>query len=108
MLRAQISRWGEPSAVVELIEMESPAPGPGEVRVKVEASPIHPSDLLKCRGLYGYGESVPMPPFWGGVEGVGLVTDAGADVETPRPGERVILARLDGIWGDELSIGVEY
>ncbi len=102
MRRAQISRWGEPSAVVELIEMESPAPGPGEVRVKVEASPIHPSDLLKCRGLYGYGESVPMPPFWGGVEGVGQIVDVGAGVDSPRPGARVTLARLDGIWGEQV------
>ena len=51
-----------------------PEPGPGEVRVRMIASPINPSDLLVVRGRYGVLPRLPATP---GFEGVGVVDKAG-------------------------------
>jgi NADPH2:quinone reductase len=48
----QIQKFGEPGDVVNLVDLQ-PAPlGVGEVRVKVEAAGINPSDLGNIRGLF--------------------------------------------------------
>ena len=102
MKRAQVKRFGDPAEVVELVEVDEPAPAPGEALIEVLASPINPADLLKCRGLYGYGKSFPTLPFWGGVEGVGRIAALGDGVANVEPGDLVPLARTDGIWGEKV------
>lgn len=52
MKAIQIQKFGEPGDVVNLVDLQ-PAPlGVGEVRVKVEAAGINPSDLGNIRGLF--------------------------------------------------------
>jgi NADPH:quinone reductase-like Zn-dependent oxidoreductase len=51
-----------------------PEPGPGEVRVRMIASPVNPSDLMVARGRYGV---LPELPASLGFEGVGVVDKAG-------------------------------
>ena len=51
-----------------------PEPGPGEVRVRMIASPINPSDLLVVRGPLRGAPRLPATP---GFEGVGIVEKAG-------------------------------
>jgi len=63
-------RWGDPEEVLQLREVPEPQPGPGQVRVRMLASPINPSDLLTVRGLYGKQPPLPATP---GFEGVGIV-----------------------------------
>ena len=104
MKRAQVSRFGKPSEVIELVDMDLPAPGPGEARIKIAASPINPADILKCHGHYGYGESVPKMPHWGGVEGAGHVVELGAGVANVKVGDLVNLARVEGVWGEEAIV----
>lgn len=104
MKRAQVSRFGKPSEVIELVDMDLPAPGPGEARIKIAASPINPADILKCHGQYGYGESVPKMPHWGGVEGAGHVVELGAGVTNVKVGDLVNLARVEGVWGEEAIV----
>lgn len=67
-------RFGEPSEVLRVKDVPIPEPGPGEVRVRMIASPINPSDLLVVRGLYGVLPSLPATP---GFEGVGVVEKVG-------------------------------
>ncbi len=67
-------RFGEPADVLTLRDVPIPEPGPGQVRVRMIASPINPSDLLVVRGLYGVLPSLPATP---GFEGVGIVDKAG-------------------------------
>lgn len=67
-------RFGEPSEVLRLKDVPTPEPGPGEVRVRMIASPINPSDLLVVRGLYGV---LPVLPATPGFEGVGVVDKVG-------------------------------
>lgn len=69
-----LSTPGEPSEVLKLQEVPTPEPGRGEVRVRMIASPVNPSDLMFTRGRYmekpASGRSI-------GFEGVGIVDKAG-------------------------------
>jgi len=64
---------GKPESIA-VVEMPVPRPGPGEVLVRVFASPINPSDLMFLRGLYGFKKPLPAIP---GFEGSGAVVEAG-------------------------------
>jgi NADPH2:quinone reductase len=74
MKAAVFEKFGEPSEVLSVRELPDPEPGPGEVRVRMIASPINPSDLLVVRGRYGVLPTLPATP---GFEGVGIVDKAG-------------------------------
>src|SRR5947209_2073527 len=64
-------RWGEPAEVLRpRDDVPPPEPKRGEVRVRMLASPVNPSDLLTVRGRYGKQPPLPMTP---GFEGVGVV-----------------------------------
>ena len=64
-------QWGDPAEVLKVRDdVPIPQPGRGEVRVRMLASPINPSDLLTVRGQYGKQPPLPMTP---GFEGVGVV-----------------------------------
>src|SRR5687768_6596982 len=54
-----------------------PRPGPGQVLVRVAASPINPSDVAFIRGLYGFKKPLPTIP---GFEGSGTVVESGGGV----------------------------
>src|ERR1700682_5818861 len=67
-------RFGEPSEVLGVRDVPVPEPGPGEVRIRMLASPVNPSDLMAIRGKYGLLPKLPATP---GFEGVGIVESAG-------------------------------
>jgi len=50
MQRLVFPRYGDPS-IIELEEVEELAPGPGEIRVAVEASGVNFADVMARRGL---------------------------------------------------------
>ena len=70
-------KFGEPADVLSLRDMPLPEPAAGEVRVRMLASPVNPSDLLMIRGQYSRLPKLPATP---GFEGVGLVDAAGPGV----------------------------
>ena len=84
----QLSSFGEPADVVELAEIPSADPGPGQLAVAIEAATINPSDLMLIRGIYGVRPELPAAL---GAEGVGRVVAVGAGVESSRVGERVLV-----------------
>jgi NADPH:quinone reductase-like Zn-dependent oxidoreductase len=84
----QLSSFGAPTEVVQLAEVDSADPGPGQLAVSIEAAPINPSDLNLIRGVYGVR---PVLPAALGAEGVGRVIGVGDGVEESRVGTRVLV-----------------
>lgn len=85
----------------EVVEKLVPIPGPGEVLVRVAASPINPSDWAFLQGLYGIEKELPIVP---GFECSGTVVAAGSGL-LPRLwlGRRVACIAPsdgDGTWAE--------
>ena len=99
MKAIQFDQYGEPAKVLAAQERPLPEPGKGEVRVRILASPINPSDLLFVRGHYaGVQPHFPSPV---GFEGVGMVDALGPQVDRPLPGQRVVVRNdKGGNWAD--------
>ena len=93
----EFAELGNPADVLSLKEAPSVALKAGDVRVKVLASPIHPSNLLQISGHYGI---TPPLPFVPGSEGIGEVTEVGADVSHLKVGMQVMLSS-GNTWTDE-------
>jgi putative PIG3 family NAD(P)H quinone oxidoreductase len=74
--------------VVELAEVEAPAPSRGEVLVRVRAAAMNRADLLQRRGLYppppGFREDIP------GLELAGEIAALGEAVTGWKVGDRVM------------------
>ncbi|MGQ0629478.1 MAG: NADPH:quinone oxidoreductase family protein [Sporichthyaceae bacterium] len=83
----QISSLGEPRDVLTLNEIKAPAPGPGQLAVRVRATVANFPDVLMCRGRY---QERPDLPFTPGVELCGEITALGEGVRAFAVGERVI------------------
>jgi D-arabinose 1-dehydrogenase-like Zn-dependent alcohol dehydrogenase len=79
----------------EIVEREIPEPGPGEVRVRVQASGICHSDSLTKEGMWP-GIQYPRVP---GHEVAGIVDAIGPDVADPKVGVRVGLGWHGGHCG---------
>jgi NADPH2:quinone reductase len=71
---------------VALKDVRKPEPGPGEVRVRVEAAGLNFPDLLMLKGEYQFK---PEPPFVVGMDLCGIVDAVGAGVSGLAPGLRV-------------------
>jgi putative PIG3 family NAD(P)H quinone oxidoreductase len=72
--------------VLQLCERPVPAPGPGEVLIRVAAAGVNRPDCLQRRGLYPPPPGVSDLP---GLEVAGVVAARGTDVDAPNIGDRV-------------------
>jgi NADPH:quinone reductase-like Zn-dependent oxidoreductase len=86
---------GEPADVLHLERRPIPAPGRGQVLIRVQAAPIHPTDLHILRGRYGYAPEFPAVL---GHESVGIVDALGEGVDAVGVGHRVITVGVPGTW----------
>ena len=82
----QITRHGEPSEALELVDVPIPEPADGEVRIRVDATAISLPDVFMCRGTYAFNPPLPFTP---GQEVSGTVVAAGKDAAT-EVGEHVM------------------
>ena len=85
MKRVVIDRFGGPE-VLQVVEVDDPRPGPGEVRVRVLASGVSFTDAQLRAGTYLGG---PKPPFTPGYELVGIVDELGPGCSRVRIGDRI-------------------
>src|SRR3954471_16488181 len=76
---------------LEIQELSIPAPGPGEVLVRMETSGLCHTDIHAAHGDWPVK---PVPPFVPGHEGVGRVEKLGPGVTERAVGERVAIAWL--------------
>lgn len=81
--------WQVPSFGIdslELVERPTPAPGPGEVLVKIHAVALNYRDLMIVKGAYNPKLRLPRIPC---SDGAGEVAATGDGVTTFKPGDRV-------------------
>ncbi len=103
MKAAWYERNGPADEVLQVGEMPIPAPGPGEVLVRVKASGVNPSDVKSRAGLRAkmfYPRVVPHS------DGAGVIEAIGAGVDPARVGERVWL--WNGQWQRPFGTAAEY
>jgi NADPH2:quinone reductase len=104
MQAAYYEKQGAAKEVIHYQQMPIPQPGAGEVRVKIHASGVNPSDT-KSRG------------GWGGIEqkferiiphqdGAGVIESVGENVDKSRVGERVWI--YEAQLGRAFGTGAEY
>ncbi len=89
MRAAWYERKGPAGEVLELGEMATPEPGPGELRVRLHASGINPADVKLRGGVtdYGFDFARVIPNS----DGAGAVDRTGAGVDPAWVGRRVWL-----------------
>src|SRR5207245_10096030 len=83
---AYYERNGAARDVLRVAEVETPQPGPGEVRVKLFASGVNPSDV-KSRA--GSTRKIAFPRVIPHSDGAGEIDGLGEGVPAARVGERV-------------------
>jgi NADPH:quinone reductase-like Zn-dependent oxidoreductase len=89
-----------------LIDVEVPAPGPGEVAVSVLACGVNPIDLKLYGGQRGADPSAL--PMRLGFEAAGVVTAVGPDADGPEGpiavGDEVIAFRISGAYAGDVVV----
>jgi len=78
-------------APLEVRDLPAPAPGPGQVLVRIEASGICHTDIPAAPGVWSIKPTVPFIP---GHKAVGIVEQLGSGVTAPQVGDRVVLPWL--------------
>jgi len=92
MLAIRVHAYGAPD-VLQLETIADPSPGPGQIRVRVEASGVNYMDVYQRTGLY------PVPlPFTPGSEAAGTVDAVGPGVSGFAVGDRVASAMAPGAY----------
>jgi len=97
MKAIQVHRFGGPE-VLELHEVPTPKPGPGQVLVRVHAAGVNPYDTYMRNGTYAIKPQLPYTP---GSDAAGTVESVGEGVKKVKPGNRVYTARtLTGAYAE--------
>lgn len=95
MKAIRIHATGGPDAL-RLDDIPVPAPGPGEVRLRIDAAGVNFIDTYRRSGLY----PVALPHTLGS-EACGVITAVGPGVTAFAVGDRVAGASLSGAYADE-------
>lgn len=86
MRAAYFEAVGPAVEVIKVGERPTPGPEPGEVRVRIHASGVNPSDVKSRGGARG---ALPFPCVIPHSDGAGVIDAVGSDVSQSRVGERV-------------------
>jgi NADPH2:quinone reductase len=99
---AWYDRTGAAAEVLEVGDLPLPEPGPGEVRLRVIASGLNPTDV-KARARPG---SMPGPRVIPHQDGAGIIDKVGPGVPASRVGERVWVYIVQ--WQRQWGTAAEY
>lgn len=96
-----LQEFGTPADVVRVESIALPPVPLDGVRVRMLATPLNPADLNVLEGKYPIRPQLPGTP---GVEGVGVVEEAGAEVKQVKVGDHVLLPHGLGSWREAAVI----
>ena len=104
MRAAWYEEQGPASEVIQVGELSTPTPGPGEVRVKLSFSGVNPSDTKRRTGFGGQVHAFPqIVPH---SDGAGVIDMVGTGVDEGQVGERVWI--YCGQWQRQMGTAAEY
>jgi NADPH2:quinone reductase len=103
MQAAFYERNGAAREVLRVEEVDTPQAGPGEVRVKLTASGVNPSDVKSRAGLT---RKIAWPCLIPHSDGAGVIDQVGDGVPQSRIGERVWV--WNGQWKRAFGTAAEY
>jgi NADPH2:quinone reductase len=98
MRAIRVPQYGGPEAM-RLDELPTPAPGPGQALIRIEAAGVNFIDVYQRTGLYKGALPVPL-----GLEGAGVVEAVGPGVTTVRAGERVAWTGVPGSYATHNAV----
>jgi NADPH:quinone reductase-like Zn-dependent oxidoreductase len=102
MRAVQLTAYGDPLEGLKYVEIPAPeAPGPNQVLIGIEFSPLNQSDLLLARGIYGMRPTLPTVI---GNEGVGRILAVGPRVENVKVGDRVLAPLSSFTWREQMVV----
>ena len=105
MRAVQLTTYGNPVEGLKYVDIPAPdAPGPNQVLIGVEFSPINPSDLLLARGAYGIRPALPTVI---GNEAVGRILAAGVGVKNVKVGDRVLAPLSSFTWRERMVVSAD-
>jgi len=100
MRAVHLTAYGNPVESLKYVDIPAPdAPGPNQVLIGIEFSPINPSDLLLANGIYAVRPALPSVI---GNEGVGRVLAVGQGVKNVKVGDRVLAPLSSFTWRERL------
>ena len=93
--------------VLKVVDVPVTEPGPGQVRVKVEAFGVNRADQMMRSGVYAYLPQLPHARL--GIEAAGLVDAVGDGVNGLTPGQEVVVTAvprmdLDGTYAEYVNL----
>jgi NADPH:quinone reductase-like Zn-dependent oxidoreductase len=100
MRQIWITRAGPPETLA-VREAADPSPGPGQVRIRVEASGVNFADVMARQGLY---PDAPKIPCVVGYEVAGTIDAVGSGVAGSRVGEAVLALTRFGGYSDTVVV----
>jgi NADPH2:quinone reductase len=81
-----VDKFGGPD-VLRVVDVPVLAPAPGQLLVRVKAAGVLYGDVMRRTDRYLFPTQLPYAP---GTEVAGIVEEVGADVQSHRPGDRVV------------------
>ncbi|HME29430.1 MAG TPA: NADPH:quinone reductase [Pseudolabrys sp.] len=103
MQAAYYERNGAAREVLQIGEVQTPRAGPGEVRIKLAASGVNPSDV---KSRQGFTRKIAFPRVIPHSDGAGVIDEVGDGVSKSRIGERVWV--WNGQWKRAFGTAAEY
>lgn len=92
-----VREFGDPD-VMQVQEIPTPQPGPGQVLVRIKAAGVNPADTYMRTGNYSIKPPLPYTP---GADGAGVIEATGAGIAGMQAGDRVYVARtLSGTYAE--------
>jgi NADPH:quinone reductase len=91
LLAIGVLDYGGPDAL-RVLDLPDPQTGPGEVRIRVHAAAVNPTDTLARSGARAAAQrAVSPPPYVPGMDAAGVIEEIGEGVTTDlRPGDHVM------------------
>jgi Alcohol dehydrogenase GroES-like domain len=98
MRAVQVAQFGDP-AVLRVVDLPDPVPGPGQVAIDVTHAAVGLIDVFLRQGVYKDRPGLPRPPFVPGLEVAGTVRELGKGVTGFAVGEHVVTFSATGAGG---------